>query len=121
MNNQSTAPPTEKQVEDETLRRGSTIVFESPVMNDEGTAKRNTPKKNKGKRDPPNPQQQMRETPSVAGGSQGAPKLLLFEPKKTLKLQDIICGKASPLSLFICFSTRFWSLIFLEHEKWLKR
>ena len=121
LNNQSTAPPTEKQIKDETLRRGSTIVFESPLMNDEGTAKRNTPKKNKGKRDPPNPKQQMRETSSIASGSQGAPNLLLFEPKKTLKLQDKICDKASPLILIVCFSTRLWSLIFLEHEKWQKR
>ena len=65
-------------------------------MNDAGTAKCKSPKKNKSKRDPPNPQQQMRETPSVAGGSQGAPELLLFEAKKCLKPQDKICDRASP-------------------------
>ena len=96
MNNQSTAPPTEKQIEDETLGRSSIIVFESPLMKDAGKTKRKSPKKNKSKRDPPNPKKQMRETPSVAGGSQGAPKLLLFEAKKTLKPEDKICDKASP-------------------------
>ena len=96
LNNQSTAPPTGKQIEYETLGRVSIIVFESPLMNDAGTAKRKTPKKNKSKRDPRNPRQKMRETPSLTGGSQGAPKLLLFEAKKTLKPQDKICDKASP-------------------------
>ena len=46
LNNQSTSPPTEKQIEDETLGRSSIIVFESPFMNDAGTAKRKSPKKN---------------------------------------------------------------------------
>ena len=64
-------------------------------MNDMGMAKRKSPKKNRSKRDPPNPQKQMKGLPSVAGGSQGAPKLLLFEAKKTLKPQDKICDKAS--------------------------
>ena len=81
LNNQSTAPPTEKQIEDETLGRSSIILFESPLMNDAGKAKRKRPKKNKSKRDPPNPQKQVRETTSVAAGSQGATKLLLFEVK----------------------------------------
>ena len=59
LNNQSTAPPTEKQIEDETLGRSSIIVIESPLTNDARTAKRKSPRKNKSKRDLPNPQRQM--------------------------------------------------------------